>query len=199
MQLKPSEYAVAIKQSLTMGDILRSYVPAEPRKNRIPCPIHNGADYNFSFNDSGYHCFVCGASGDVIGFVQQYFNMSFSEAIRQLDKDFALNLSLDGDTSHYNAERAKELRIQSALRELNNALRRQSAEELDAEYWVLLRVYKIYCEAVERLKPSIPEEEPTKEFIHVLKYRDIAENKLDEAFDRICNAGGERIDRYNAG
>lgn len=197
MQLKPSEYAVAIKQSLTMGDILRSYVPAEPRKNRIPCPIHNGADYNFSFNDNGYHCFVCGASGDVIGFVQQYFNMSFSEAVNKLNDDFNLNLPINSGNSHYEQAQRKQIKIQSAFRALNSAIKKQAAERLDNEYWVQFRVYKIFCEEVERHKPKSPETEPTEEFLHALKCRTAAEHKLDEIFEEIFNRGGEISERIN--
>ena len=198
MNLKPSESTFAIKQHLSMHDVLNRYVlNFEPKKNRIPCPVHNGADYNFSYNRNTFHCFVCGASGDVIGFVQQYFNLPFSDAIIKLNDDFCLCLPIYGATNHYDEAKQQAIRRQSAFDKLNNALRKQSAEELEAEYFVRLKVYKAYCDAVERLKPPHPTAEPSAEFLHALKYRAIAEHKLDECFEQICTAGGEKID--NAG
>lgn len=197
LNLRPSEYAFAIKQQISMRDVIRRYTACEPKKSRIPCPIHNGTDYNFSFNDGGFHCFVCGASGDVIGFVQQYFDLSFSDAVAKLNNDFCLCLPICPETSHYDEAKQQAIRRQSAFDRLNAALHRQAAEELEAEYWVRLRVYKLYCEAVERYKPSYPTAEPSAKFLHALKYRTEAERKLDECFERICNLGGEKID--NAG
>lgn len=190
MKLKPSESAFAIKQSLTMSDVLKKYVSNfEPKKNRISCPIHNGLDYNFSFTESVFHCFVCGASGDIIGFVQQYFDLSFSDAIAKLNNDFCLSLPIYEATSHYDKAKQQSIIIQSTSDKITKVLRKQSADELETEYYVRLRVYKSYCEAVERLKPAQPTETPSAEFLHVLKYRDIAEYKLDECFKKICALG----------
>lgn len=74
-----------------MADVLGLYAPGTaPRRNRIPCPIHGGDGYNFSYTDSVYHCFKCGASGDVIGFVMTLFNLPFKAALDKLNSDFNL-------------------------------------------------------------------------------------------------------------
>lgn len=50
------------------------------------CPFHNEKSPSFYVNDDKqfYHCFGCGAHGDVIGFVMQNGNLSFIEAIESL-------------------------------------------------------------------------------------------------------------------
>ncbi len=50
------------------------------------CPFHNEKTPSFTVNeDKGfYHCFGCGAHGDVIGFVMKRENLAFPEAVEQL-------------------------------------------------------------------------------------------------------------------
>lgn len=48
------------------------------------CPFHDDHSPSMVVSPSRqtYHCFVCGASGDVISFVQHHLNLSFIEALR---------------------------------------------------------------------------------------------------------------------
>ena len=190
MELKPSEYAVAIKQIVTMPDVLERYTSSfAPRKNRIPCPIHNGEDYNFCFSDSGFHCFVCGASGDVIGFVQELFSLRFIDAVKKLNDDFGLGLPTgEAKNSHFDKAKINKARRDAAIRALGNALMKRSDEELEEEHRVRLKVYKVYRDAVERLQPESPDAEPSKEFLHALEQRCAAERKLDETLAEICSS-----------
>ena len=50
--------AEEIKARVKIGDVLFMYgYSASPNsKKRIPCPLHNGKDNNFSFTDKIYHC-----------------------------------------------------------------------------------------------------------------------------------------------
>ena len=51
---------------------------------RGPCPFHNGKGPNFSVSPkaNAYHCFVCHAKGDAIGFVRDHLGLDFAEAVR---------------------------------------------------------------------------------------------------------------------
>ena len=93
------DIARAIHDTVTMDGAVRMYLPAlTPRHNRIPCPFHNGKDYNLSYNTHGYKCFVCGASGDVIGFVKEACELSTrSDAMKRINNDFNLHLPIDGE------------------------------------------------------------------------------------------------------
>lgn len=56
------------------------------REFKACCPFHNEKSPSFYVNDDKqfYHCFGCGAHGDVIGFTMQNGNLSFIEAVESL-------------------------------------------------------------------------------------------------------------------
>ncbi len=58
------------------------------------CPFHNEKTPSFTVNDSKgfFHCFGCGAHGDVIGFVMRMDSLPFGEAVERLAE--AANLPL---------------------------------------------------------------------------------------------------------
>ena len=90
-------YANEIKHLLTMEEVARFYGFEISRAGFINCPFHAG-DHTASLKiypkDKGFHCFGCGASGDVIDFVMKLFNLSFMDAVRKIDYDFSLNLDI---------------------------------------------------------------------------------------------------------
>ena len=56
----------------------------------ICCPFH--ADRNPSMKvDSRFHCFGCGADGDVIDFIAKLFQLSLRKAAEKLVADFGLS------------------------------------------------------------------------------------------------------------
>ena len=112
------DIAQATHDSVTMDEVLSFYSPSTPRRHhRCPCPIHNGKDFNFSYTEHGYKCFVCGASGDVIGFVKEVCELATrSDAMKRIDADFHLNLPINGTLS--------------AIQSANLALKRKEAERL---------------------------------------------------------------------
>ncbi len=58
------------------------------------CPFHNEKTPSFTLNeDKGfYHCFGCGAHGDVMGFVMQTEGLSFPEAVERLAGEAGLEV-----------------------------------------------------------------------------------------------------------
>ena len=50
------------------------------------CPFHQEktASFNVSREAGLYHCFGCGAGGDVIGFVVRFHQVTFPEALKRL-------------------------------------------------------------------------------------------------------------------
>ncbi|RPH35098.1 MAG: hypothetical protein EHM91_17665, partial [Planctomycetota bacterium] len=59
-----------------------------------PCPFHKEktASFNVSSSKGLYHCFGCGASGDVIGFVAKHDKVSFGGALEALARRAGLDL-----------------------------------------------------------------------------------------------------------
>jgi len=59
------------------------------------CPFHDEKTASFTVTPSKglYHCFGCGAAGDVIGFVTKYDKVSFSGALESLARRAGLSVS----------------------------------------------------------------------------------------------------------
>ena len=113
------DIAQAIHDTVTMDEIVKTYVPSPPpRHNRIPCPFHNGRDYNLSLMPHGYRCFVCGAAGDAIAFVKDLLGLSTrADAMRRINQDFGLHLPLDGNVDASFSEAALNRRREAQERE----------------------------------------------------------------------------------
>ena len=88
----------AVKATVSVPDALERYGDLSKRRgNRCPCPIHGGKDNNLSFRNDSFHCFVCGAGGDVITLVEKIFNLSFPDAVRKLAEDPTLLDAEEGE------------------------------------------------------------------------------------------------------
>lgn len=62
------------------------------------CPFHAEQTASFAVSrDAGlFHCFGCGAGGDVIRFVERMQQVSFPEAVRRLARRAGLSIGEDG-------------------------------------------------------------------------------------------------------
>jgi len=56
------------------------------------CPFHKDHRPSFTVYSENYYCFGCGACGDVVKFVRDYFNISTVEAIKQICSDVGIPL-----------------------------------------------------------------------------------------------------------
>src|ERR1700748_3919798 len=56
------------------------------------CPFHGEKTPSFYVYDDGYHCFGCGAHGDVITFVMQSQGLGFVDAVTQLAGEAGLEV-----------------------------------------------------------------------------------------------------------
>lgn len=75
-----------VKSSLNIVDVIElfTYLKKAGANYKGVCPFHD--DHSPSMVVSPirqtFHCFVCGAGGDVIAFIQHHLNLSFMEALR---------------------------------------------------------------------------------------------------------------------
>lgn len=70
-----------VKARVRISEILDSQ-GIQHNRNRCACPIHDGSNpTSFSFNEEQFHCFSCGASGDVISLVQALYSTDFRGAL----------------------------------------------------------------------------------------------------------------------
>ncbi len=86
--LIPRSFIDELLHQIDIVEFIDSYVPLKKRgtSHLACCPFHH--EKTPSFNVVGtkqfYHCFGCGASGNVISFAMQYLQQSFPEAIETL-------------------------------------------------------------------------------------------------------------------
>lgn len=74
-----------IKEQVTMRDVLERYGFRPNRAGFIRCPFHTGDDHaSLKIYDRDFHCFACGANGDIFTFVQKMEHVSFREAFQSL-------------------------------------------------------------------------------------------------------------------
>lgn len=80
-----------LRDRISIVDVISRYVPLnrKGKENWGCCPFHNEKTASFSVNEDKnfYHCFGCGAHGDVITFIMQTQHLSFIEAIEKLCND----------------------------------------------------------------------------------------------------------------
>ncbi len=120
---------------ITMPEVLSRYGYPEKRGRRIPCPIHHGKDSNFCYTDKVFHCWTCGAKGNVIGFVMQNFRLGFGQALLKINTDFSLGLTAKKPT-------LRERKSQVEQRRLDTAYKKWRAE-LKHEYSIMASAHAI--------------------------------------------------------
>ena len=172
------DFAGEIKSRVTMPEILAAYVAPVHTHKRIPCPIHHGTDSNFSFRDDHFKCWVCGASGDVISFVQQYFNISFKDAVEKINTDFSLGLPIHTNLSE--AEREKLNKATSSR--LEEKKRRNNIRKLLwCQYYAALDRW-IFLDQIKRQEaPQTPLDKMTDAYVFACKRIDLAWAAVEDA------------------
>lgn len=77
-----------VKERLDIVDVLSGYIDLRRagRNFKALCPFHSEKTPSFvvSPDKQIFHCFGCGAGGDVVTFVMKYENLTFPEAVRAL-------------------------------------------------------------------------------------------------------------------
>ena len=102
--------AQTIKDNISALDVGEA-IGLEIRHGRCKCPIHNGNDFNCVLykGNRGYYCHVCKAGGDVIHFTQQYYGMSFKDAVSWLNSTFNLGMDISSPMTPEEAKRAEKV------------------------------------------------------------------------------------------
>ena len=170
--------ASLIKNIVTMPQVLTMYGLPLGRYNRIPCPIHSGKDGNFWYSNWGFYCFTCGAHGDVIGFVSQYFGLDFMDACRKLDEDFNLGLNVGGTLD---AEKQAEAERMSMMLRANRERREAERKRLQEAYRAALDRWCELDKAIRNGKPRTPYDDLTEQYAYAVSHIDAAAAALEDA------------------
>ncbi|MCB9978964.1 MAG: DNA primase [Rhodospirillales bacterium] len=115
MSLSP-RFMDALRSRLSLSEIVgrRVKLTRAGREFKGCCPFHNEKTPSFYVNDDKqfFHCFGCGAHGDVIGFTMRLENLSFPEAVEALAVEAGMEIP---KPSPQDAARARQERDLHAL------------------------------------------------------------------------------------
>jgi len=113
--MKPSrrfapDHLDALRGRLSLLDIVGQRVPLKKsgRQSVGLCPFHDERTPSFTVRDETFHCFGCGAHGDVFAWIMRTQNVSFVEAVKRA----ASNAGYSDDPAEVerDAQRAEERR-----------------------------------------------------------------------------------------
>lgn len=90
-----------IRNALDISDVIGSYIQVKRAGHvaKALCPFHKEKTPSFHINPArqAFHCFGCGAGGDVFKFVMMYENVDFPTALRMLASRAGVAVHFDDD------------------------------------------------------------------------------------------------------
>ena len=154
----------AVKQSVSTREAAAFYGIEVKRNGMACCPFHD--DKNPSMKvDQRFHCFGCGADGDVIDFTAKLFNLSPKEAAEKLAQDFGLIYDSQAPP------RRRYVRQKTEAQQFRED--RQRCYRVLSDYYHLLKKWGIDH------SPRTPEEEPHPRFVEAIQKKTYVEYLLD--------------------
>lgn len=97
--LIPDHILEQVRQANDIVEVIGSYFPLKRRgANFIAlCPFHKEKTPSFNVHPQKqiWHCFGCGAGGDVFKFVMQYENLPFMDTVRRLAERAGIRLEIE--------------------------------------------------------------------------------------------------------
>ncbi len=102
-----------LRARLSLSEIVgrRVALKRKGREHSGLCPFHNEKTPSFTLNDQKgfFHCFGCGAHGDVVGFVMRSEGLSFPEAVERLAQEAGMALPVSSPAERERAQQAASL------------------------------------------------------------------------------------------
>lgn len=104
-----------IKRRLSIVDLISTYISLK-RSGRTYtglCPFHDDKNPSMQVNEEKglYHCFSCGAGGDIFSFLVNYRNLTFREALEELAQKLNITLSTDKTKKEKSSNRTNLLKV----------------------------------------------------------------------------------------
>lgn len=111
----PDYFIQELKSRCDIATIAESYVNLKRQGKRLLglCPFHNEKTPSFNVSpENGYfHCFGCGAGGDVITFVMRIENLDYIEAVKFLAQRVGLQMPESGIDDSMSKLRGRVLEV----------------------------------------------------------------------------------------
>ena len=143
-----------VKENVTARQAAEQYGLKVNKNGMVCCPFHDDRHPSMKV-DKGFCCFACGAKGDVITFVADFFHLAPLEAAKKLAEDFQIPVFTD------------------------NAKKRNASKKKEKPKRTLYQTEKKFEEWKIRYAPKTPEEEWKAEFIEVCQQTEKINYDLD--------------------
>ena len=115
----PDEVIEEVRTKNDIVSVISQYVRLTKRGGNYfgVCPFHNEKTPSFSVSPGKqmYYCFGCGAGGNVLTFVMQYENYTFTEAMQNLAERAGITLPQAEETE----EQKRQADLRMRLLEVN--------------------------------------------------------------------------------
>ncbi|MBQ9747772.1 MAG: DNA primase [Clostridia bacterium] len=130
----PHSFIEEVKYRNKIDDVVSSYVNLRRAGSNYQglCPFHSEKTPSFTIfpNTETFHCFGCGAGGDVISFIMRAENLEYPGAVELLAKRAGLNLPDTGEKQNETQKRERFLSMnREAARFFNRMLYESHAKD----------------------------------------------------------------------
>lgn len=156
-----------VKRSVTTRQAAERYGVRVGRNGMCRCPFHDDKTPSMKV-DRRFHCFGCGADGDVIDFVSRMESISPKEAALMLARDFSIPYEDKGPPGRSRRTRPRQETPEQQFRRMERYCFR-----VLCDYRNLLRRWK------EGYAPKTPEDDWNPLFVEALQKQDYVDYLLD--------------------
>ena len=161
-----------------MREVCDMYGIRLDRRGFANCPFHYEKTPSFKVFADHFHCFGCGAHGDVIKFVMDYFGLTFWQAMTKLNEDCQLGLPITNATP-------KQWYAATTMIAQRRAERAKRELELTRANEAYHKALDAYAKADQALSSGDMEDQA---YIDALQSIDLLSYELDQARSRLQEA-----------
>ena len=153
-----------VREQIALPDAAQLY-GISSRRGNVRCIFHADNAPSMKLYDDHFHCFGCGAHGDVTDFTAQIYGLSKIEAARKLCSDFGISDTITPDTP------------KRCIRPVTVRERIQLAFDVLTDYLVMLKDFRAVYAPLDESESLDPR------FVESLQQLDYAEYLWDMLFD----------------
>ena len=172
-----------VKQSVTAREAAELYGIAVGRGGMACCPFHDDRHPSMKV-DTRFHCFGCGADGDVIDFTARLYDLSPKGAAEKLAQDFGLSYDSKAPIRRSYVRQKTEAQVRKEKRE--------HGWRVLTDYYHLLRKWEA------DYSPKTADEDPHPRFLEAVQKKDYMGYLLDAFLDSSTEEQDQWIAEHTA-
>lgn len=141
MAMIPKEQIEQIRFQSNIVEVVGAYLPALRRRGntfKCNCPFHQEKTPSFTVNETRqiFHCFGCGAGGDVFRFIMEYEKVDFVTAVKILADRANIEIVYEGGESEKSGNKDELYKIHSDAAAFYHRLLMQGTDGAEARRYL---------------------------------------------------------------